>query len=282
LLLVNPQNDFCATTEEGAVLSVPGADQDMVRVARLIETYSNALAAIHVVLSCRQPFHIGHTTWWVDADGNPPAPFTKITIADVLSGRWRPADEEEQRASEYFVETLSEFTGRAHIVWPEHCLIGTWGHMIHPSVASALHEWSRRERRRLNYIFKGISPRAEHYADTFVDVPDLLMPDSGLTARVISRLEHADEIWVAGESMARDVKSTVYRIVSNRQPTNRLLGDPGRLASKLVLLTDCMSSMPGDETRAEEIFQNPDIRFWRSSDPPLHTPMQHIRIPGDS
>ena len=45
LLIIDPQNDFCSS--QGS-LYVPGADQDMGRLARLVDRLKDKIADIHV------------------------------------------------------------------------------------------------------------------------------------------------------------------------------------------------------------------------------------------
>src|SRR5471032_2088428 len=102
LLIIDPQNDFCdlpasylplnpATRAPHApALPVPGAHQDMLRLAGLINRGRHGLSAISITLDSHHRFDIAHPTFWLAEGGAPVAPFTKIAAADVRAGRFVP------------------------------------------------------------------------------------------------------------------------------------------------------------------------------------------------
>ena len=65
-LIVDPQEDFC--NQETGTLKVNGADQDMVRLARLIEKLNNdnKIDDIIVTMDSHSEVHIAHPISWVD------------------------------------------------------------------------------------------------------------------------------------------------------------------------------------------------------------------------
>src|SRR5438046_3002294 len=86
LLIIDPQIDFC-DPHHGA-LYVGGAEHDMGRLARMIETFGPRLDAIHVTLDTHHYVDIAHPIFWQNKTGQHPDPFTIITASDVFSGRW--------------------------------------------------------------------------------------------------------------------------------------------------------------------------------------------------
>ncbi len=75
--------------------------------------------------------HISHPLFWQDASGAPPAPFTPIAHADVVAKKWVAADERLRSYAESYTKQLEASGGKfQHIVWPEHCLIGSPGHCV--------------------------------------------------------------------------------------------------------------------------------------------------------
>ena len=240
LLIIDPQNDFCDIP--GAALPVPGAQGDMDRLAGLIAQTGSALKAIHVTLDSHQPMDIAHPGWWCDADGRAPAPFTVISEADVLAGRWRARDAARQSASLAYVAQLA-LRGRYQlVVWPEHCLMGGWGHNVYAPLHDALSAWSRRTLRPVNYVMKGMNPGTEHYSAIRAEVPDDADAATQGNAPLVVRLHAADVVYVAGEALSHCVVSTVRDLIEAFGPAH---------VHKLVLLTDCMSPVPGFEAQAE-------------------------------
>jgi len=240
LLIIDPQNDFCDIA--GAALPVPGARGDMDRLAELVELSGRAFDAIHVTLDSHQPLDIAHPGWWCDADGLAPAPFTVISEADVREGLWRARDASRQSVSLAYVEQLA-LRGRYQlVVWPEHCLIGSWGHAVYAPLHEALSAWSRGSLRPVNYVMKGMNPGTEHYSAIRAEVPDDADAATLGNAPLIARLKEADVVYVAGEALSHCVASTVRDLIDAFGPAH---------CHKLVLLTECMSPVPGFQTQAE-------------------------------
>ena len=72
-------------------LPVAGAHADMQRLARFIDAAAPALTAITVTLDSHHRLDIAHPTFWRTGDGQPVAPFTSITAAQVRAGDFLPA-----------------------------------------------------------------------------------------------------------------------------------------------------------------------------------------------
>lgn len=240
LLLIDPQNDFCDLP--GAALPVPGAVAGLQRVATLVERLGARLDQVHLTLDSHQPLHIAHPHWWQDAAGQPPAPFTQIGADEVANGRWQTRDPAQQAKGLAYVQAL-EAGGRYRLViWPEHCLVGGWGHGVQQDVHQALNAWGRAQGRLVDFIVKGGNPRTEHYSALRAEVPDPTDPSTALDARLIARLQDADTLLVAGEALSHCVASTL-RDLLEVWPTDR--------RKDLVLLTDCSHSVPGFEPQGE-------------------------------
>ena len=251
LLIIDPQNDFCdiPVAEQPAdplavgrklapTLPVAGADQDMKRLAAFIDRAGNKLFDIHVTLDSHNPIDIAHPTWWTNALGQAPAPFTVITAKDVAAGLWRSRNPLLQERSRQYVEQLESAQRYALVVWPEHCLIGHWGHNVHAAVAQSLDAWARKKLDVVDYVTKGSNPFTEHYSAVQAEVPDPSDPGTLLNSRLIRTLSDADVVIVAGEALSHCVANTVRDIASNFGEDN---------IAKLVLLTDCSSSAGGFE-----------------------------------
>jgi nicotinamidase-related amidase len=72
-------------------------------------------------------------------------------------------------------------------VWPEHCLIGTPGHNVVPSIDAALQDWAGEHLDVINYIFKGSNPLTEMYSGLSADVPIHNDPSTHLNQRLVKR-----------------------------------------------------------------------------------------------
>lgn len=240
LLIIDPQVDFC-DPERGA-LYVPGAEHDMKRLATMIRRVKDKLDDIHVTLDSHHLVHIAHPIFWRDANGKNPPPFTRITRSDVQDGLWTPAVPSfYPRALEY-VRKLEEHGRYELTIWPPHCLIGSPGHNVFPELFAALTEWESRFT-FVDYAAKGSNILTEHYSAVQADVPDATDPSTQINTRLIQTLANADLVLIAGEARTHCVANTVRDIANNFSDQSHI--------SKLVLLTDASSDIPGFEAHAE-------------------------------
>ena len=260
LVTIDPQNDFCIanefdglglsadvrkalqTVERHAALPVLGADKDMERLAAFITANQNRIAEVHCTLDSHQLIHIAHPIFWVNSRGESPKPFTTITVSDVRNGVWRCFHPGLQQHALHYVETL-QANGRYELtVWPPHCLIGSWGHSVVPSVLKAFQAWESRQDNpnRVNFITKGSNFLTEHYSGVCADVPDDGDKTTQLNTDFIDVVAEADEIWLTGEALSHCVANTVRDIANN-------FGDDN--IKKFVLLEDTTSNGPGFEAK---------------------------------
>jgi nicotinamidase-related amidase len=240
LLIIDPQNDFCDLPAEAAAphmpaLPVEGAHQDMLRLASLIEQGGAGLSAITVTLDSHHRYDIAHPTFWHDADGMAPGPFTQISAADVRAGRFRPRDAGALPRVLSYLDKLEEAGRYQLMVWPVHCEIGSWGHNVHDAVRRAYNAWEEQRHAVVAKVVKGSNPWTEHYSAVMAEVPDPADPASQMNRELIASLSQADTIYIAGEAGSHCVKATTEHIADRIDPR------------KLVLVTDCMSPVTGFE-----------------------------------
>ena len=235
LLIIDPQSDFC---DPAGALSVAGADQDMLRLARMVTRLGSKLSEIHVTLDSHHLVHIAHPIFWINAAGKHPDPFTIISAEDVNAGRWTAADPSARQRAAAYVSALEQNGRYPLCVWPPHCLIGSRGHAVQPVLFDALNDWER-QYRIVDSIEKGSSVYTEHYSAIKADVPDPADPGTQTNTRLVAALAAADIIAVAGEAGSHCVANTVRDLADS-------FGDD-RLVSKIVLLQDAVSPVGGFE-----------------------------------
>ena len=253
LLLIDTQIDFCDLPStwcptdpisglvQSPALPVPGAHTDMLRLAQWIDAHQGEIEQITLTLDSHHRYDIAHPSYWVDAAGLPPSPFTVISAEQVATGVWRPVDPQRTEAALAYVKQL-EAEGRYQLmIWPEHCIEGSWGHGIHPAVLAAVGRWETAHRRPAPRVIKGTHAHSEHYSVFRAEVPDPSAPDTALNTELIATLDQADQILVAGEASSHCVRASVEHLVSYL---------PSGQASKVVLITDCMSPVSGFEAAA--------------------------------
>lgn len=247
LLIIDAQNDFCdlpASYGYAPTLAVPGAHEDCLRLADFIRAGGLHLGGIIATLDSHQTLDMANAICWRNRDGNRVPPFTEVTAANVRSGDYRPMmGEDDGRYFEGYLEAL-ETMGRSLTLWPEHCLIGTPGHDLHPALAVALLNWSLQHSQAITVVHKGENRWTESFSALKAVIPYPGDPATELNTDLLALLASADEILVAGQASSHCVKETVTDMLSHAP----------NLKDKLILLTDCMSPVANFEAVAGQFF----------------------------
>ncbi len=237
LLVIDPQNDFC-DPDHGS-LYVPGAQADMARLAAFIDHAGADIDAIHVTLDSHHPVDIAHPIFWRDAAGEAPAPFTGISPDAVRAGKWTTRRPEDRDRALAYLDALAAGGRYPHTIWPPHCLIGSRGHNVEPTLFAALCRWEASKHAVVDYVMKGTNPWTEHFSAIRAEVIDPNDPSTQPNTRLIAALKGADRVLIAGEAGSHCVANTVRDLANE-------LGERGRI-EKLVLLEDTISPVPGFE-----------------------------------
>ncbi|CAG5011473.1 hypothetical protein DYBT9275_04957 [Dyadobacter sp. CECT 9275] len=239
LLLIDAQYDFC---NPAGSLFVPGAQEDVNRIAGLIALHGDKIDEIFLTLDTHHVMDIAHPLFWEDPNGNSVAPFTLITAAAVKAGRWIP-----RYHKEYVAEYLVQLEGEGefqHFIWPEHCLIGTRGAALDDTISDAILAWTHRTSRDYTSVQKGINPLSEHFGVFRAQVPVRNDPETALNELFLKKLESFDRILITGEARSHCVATSVSQILKYAP----------ELISKIEVLTDCMSDVPNWGHLADPIF----------------------------
>ena len=235
LLIIDPQNDFMDI--QGATLPVAGANGDMDRLAQWLDQHRDAVASITVTLDSHASVGIERTTFWQDADGQPVAPFTLITAADFEAGKFRPRHSGREAEVLAYLQALENAAKRQLVVWPVHCVVGTWGHNIQGALSDALAQWEAQSGKVCHKVLKGENPMTEQYSAFKAEVPRAEDPRTALRRSLIDQLAaSSNTLLVAGEASSHCVAASVDDLLEHL-PAARL--------RQMVLLTDCMSPVAG-------------------------------------
>jgi nicotinamidase-related amidase len=238
LLIIDMQNDFCRP--DGA-LYVRGAEKDVARLAKFISAHENKIDHIILTQDNHHVIDISHPGFWEDQNGNPPAPYTLINSENVQSGAWRPRFR-KQKAVEY-IQNLEKQGEFPHVIWPEHCIIGSYGAAIVNEIMEPVKIWARKGH-FFDLIIKGTNPLTEHFGALMANVPIEGSPETQLNKDLVRKLQIYDKILIAGEARSHCVATTI----------KQFLNIDG-FAARLVILEDCMSDVTGFETLALPIYE---------------------------
>lgn len=240
LLIIDAQYDFC---NPQGTLFVPGAEQDVERIARLIALEGEKISSIIMTLDTHRVLDIAHPLFWEDSNGNTVAPFTLITGAAVEAGRWVPRYHREYVLE--YLRTLEKEGEFKHFIWPEHCLIGSKGAALDDTIMHAVLAWTHRTGHDYRTVSKGTNPLTEHFGVFKAQVPVAGAPETGLDEGFLSDLDAFDQILVAGEARSHCVATSI----------NQILKYAPNLITKIVVLTDCMSDVSNFGYLADPIFE---------------------------
>lgn len=247
LVVIDGQNDFMGNDdgtpylvklENGkaftATLPVKGAVSDMKRLAKMIDRVGHKFTDIHATLDSHQIIDVGHPDMWRDQNGNSPTPLATIFSSnDLINDIWTPRNSNlRKRMIAYELALEGSKNKYPHIIWPEHCVIGTWGHTFQDDFAQAMTRWARKYCANIDLVVKGVNPYTEHYGALMAEVPDPEDSSTQLNTAFLSVMQDADIIGFAGEASSHCVLTTLQQVVENIGKEH---------LRKFHLLTDCMS-----------------------------------------
>lgn len=283
LLLVDVQNTFCIPGFELFVggRSGRGAVEDNARLCEFIYRNLGSLTYITATMDTHRTMQVFHAIFFVDADGNHPAPYTDIHASELREGKWKfnpalapqfgIAPEYGQQMMIHYAEELDKRGKYALTIWPYHAMLGGVGHALVSSVEEALFFHSIARNTQYDIEIKGDKSFTENYS---VIGPEVLTGPMGETlgtrnTKFIERLQGFDKLIIAGQAKSHCVAWTVSDLLEDIHAT-----DPA-LAKKVHLLEDCSSPVvvPGvvDHTDAAnaafERFAKAGTHIIRSSQP---------------
>lgn len=248
LVLVDMQVDFI---HPNGSLYVPGAVEDTKRIVEWIYQHVGNITKIFASLDSHYPIQIFSPTWWQDAEGYHPRPFTVITADEVASGHWEALYEPEW--SQSYVRELENQHKKQLMIWPYHTLIGTPGHDLTPSLYEAISYHTAARQSQPQFITKGEIAKTEHYS---MLEPEVKVPEhrqGSLNSQFLEELMTFDLIYIAGEAKSHCVLETVASIM-------RYLQNQPELVDRIRVLSDGMSSV-----------QHPEIDFDALADEAFNT-----------
>jgi nicotinamidase-related amidase len=255
LLIVDAQRDFCDGPCAGS-LAVPGAFDDLSRLAAMVRRLAPHIDAVHATLDAHHTVDIAHPVWWRNPAGESPAPFTIVSAAEVEAGTWTSRDPARRARSLAYVRQLEAQGNYPLCIWPPHCLIGSAGQTLHPELFQALCEWENLRLAQVDTVTKGSNPWTEHYSAIRAEVPDPADAGTRTNAALIEALAAADTVAVAGEALSHCVRATICDIA-------QALGD--KCLNKLVFIVDASSSVPGFEKHGADFLADMEKRGMRLS-----------------
>mmetsp|Transcript_20476 Transcript_20476/g.46483 ORF Transcript_20476/g.46483 Transcript_20476/m.46483 type:complete len:286 (-) Transcript_20476:151-1008(-) len=262
LLIIDPQVSF----HPGGSLAIPKADDNAERIADLIDS-DTKIDRIIVTMDSHYKLHIAHPCFWVDGATKKkhPSPFTLIDTETIERGVWIPRDDIDVDGlidpkhfsldgdSFNLLQYCIEYTRRLEsseqnfklCIWPEHCILGSPGHNVVPSILNALDKWSDKTGKSVKYVYKGQNLLTEAYSAMCAEVP--ISDDTAFNVKVLQQLLESKRVLICGQALSHCVNFTM-RDIAKKWPDGEM--------ERLCLLTDCASSVPGFEASGEKFVQD--------------------------
>ncbi|MEP7289132.1 MAG: hypothetical protein ABI947_25545 [Chloroflexota bacterium] len=260
LWLVDVQIDFVFPSPIGR-LPVPDALNDTRRTVEWMYRNVQSLTHITASLDTHMPFHIFYPSWWKNAQGEHPAPYTVISAEDVHKKVWIPITEPDW--SVYYVDTLESVGKKQLMIWPFHCMEGTAGRALVPALSEAIMYHSGARMDQPTYLTKGTIAHTEFYSVVEPEVKYPAHPDGGVNVKFLESVAEFDLIYVAGQARSHCVLETMNSVLRHFSARPEII-------SKLRFLDDCTSSITGFEQVTEERLQQfvaQGMRLVTSTDP---------------
>ncbi len=264
LMLIDVQNTFCIPEFELYVggRSGRGAVEDNTRLCQFIYRNLAHISRITATMDTHRTMQVFHAVFFVDRDGNHPAPYTDIHASELRDGTWQfnpalasefsIAPEYGQQMMIHYADALEKKGKYALTIWPYHAMLGGIGHALVSSVEEALFFHSIARNTQYEIEIKGDKPFTENYS---VVGPEVLTGPMGETLgthnqKFIEQLQQYDRLIIAGQAKSHCVAWTVQDLLDDITAI-----DPA-LAKKVCLLEDCTSPVvvPGvvDHTDAAD------------------------------
>ena len=264
LMLIDVQNTFCIPDFELYVggRSGRGAVDDNTRLWEFISRNLGHITQITATMDTHRAMQVFHAIFFVDKDGNHPAPYTDIHASELRDGKWTfnaalsdqfgIAPEYGQQMMLHYAEELEKKSKYALTIWPYHAMLGGIGHALVSSVEEAIFFHSIARVAPAAMEIKGDKPFTENYS---VVGPEVVTGPMGETLgtrnpKFIEQLQDVDCLIIAGQAKSHCVAWTVSDLLEDIALTDL------ELAKKVYLLEDCSSPVvvPGvvDHTDAAD------------------------------
>lgn len=261
VLAIDVQNTFCNPQGELYVggMSGTGAVDDARRLVEFLYYNLPVITNITATLDTHRIYAIFHPTFWVDAQGNHPAPFTSISNAEVVAGTWRPNPVmtsalgislmAAQRHAEHYTAELEQRGRYALTIWPYHGILGDKGHTLVSGLAEAMAFHGMVRGAQPGIEIKGTHPLVENYS---VLGPEVTTLGNGTpvprNVKFIESLMKFDALVIAGQAMSHCVAWTADDLL------NEILAKDPALARKVYLLEDCTTAIVVKDPAGNVVF----------------------------
>ena len=260
-LIIDPQNDFSENRfGRCGSLFVEGAIQDFERGSSFIDENRKLIRDMYISFDMHNKMQIFHRLWWKSADGKHPGmfDFLVITSQDILDGKWIPQIEKEWSLK--YVQQLEAQEGFAHVIWPDHCLMGHWGQSMQRDILHSVEAWQTEygSMKAINTLTKGWNPGYEYFG---IFQPQVYLPDDPYThfnQGFADQLNQHAMVYAFGEAESHCFGLSIKQLLDQANAQNKVCEE---LLGKIVVLSDCMSDIPNYEGAMQPALKEAQLKY---------------------
>jgi nicotinamidase-related amidase len=243
VVAIDIQLDFM---EKGA-LGVPGSHQDVENFLRFIYKNFSKISKFKASIDTHLPEQIFFPSWWKNKNGHHPEPLTAITWEDIQNEVWHPLHPNESAEYVYNLKLI----GRPELmIWNYHCIQGTSGCALENQFANMLFYHAAARKVTPDLLVKGQDPFTEMYG-VFKPEYD---PTKTYPVTDLDMLQDYDKIIFAGQAKSHCVATSIEQVAEHYK-------DRPDVTSKIYILEDCMSNIPGFEQATANRFNEFKTRY---------------------
>lgn len=226
-----------------------GAVDDTAKTCEFMYKNARVITRVFPTMDTHTRAQIFHPSFWVDASGNNPSPYTLISLDDVKSGKWRANPEVAYSLGNpsgapyleafglHYVQRLTDEGKYALMVWPYHAMLGGCEHAFVPAFHEALFWHNALRESETGHQIKGGNPLTENYAVTH---PEVLADHKGKgigqrNQRFLELLFNFDMVIICGEAKSHCVAWSIDGILTDIRAR-----DP-KLAERVYVVEDLSS-----------------------------------------
>lgn len=219
LLIIDPQNDF---VNQKGVMYIKDAQKAINNINKFINANINKIDDIIITQDSHYSFHVSHSNFWKPI----PKLFSEISYEQVKSKKFEPIVNSQTKQKELlnYLKKL-ESLDQKQTIWPDHCILGSWGWAIDNQLVKVLNKWSiNNNGKQYQIVQKGSYPWKEMYS--VFSYADQSLTKQG--KELMNQLKKYDKIYVCGFAKDYCVASSVLDLINNS------------FAKKLIFLDSCM------------------------------------------
>lgn len=278
VLGIDMQNTFCTP---GGELFVQGAVEDTKRFVEFIYRNMNVVSKLAMTLDTHTAEQIFHEEFFVNDNGEHPAPMTMISVNDIENGVWKVnpsvaaniANGNYIAVQNHIIHYAKELKSKGRydlIIWPYHAILGGVGHALVPAIEEVCFFFDRARSSQTKFEVKGGNPLTENYSVFGAEVLTTTggKPIAQKNTSFIKLLLDYDYVIIGGQAKSHCVAWTIEDLLTEIQAR-----DP-KLAKKVYLLEDCTSPVvvPGivdytnDANEAFKKFEKAGMNIVKSTD----------------